>query len=100
MVQWRRQDLARGGAQNEIEITSVTRIIITRNRLPRPVGMTSPPVTRGVTGVAVTVTVTVTPVTVTGLIAGYAQEVSSRRKDRRKRTHCKKYVGLKCTRHA
>jgi len=25
-------DLARGGAQNDIEITSVTRIIITRNR--------------------------------------------------------------------
>jgi len=31
-------DLARGGAQNDIEITSVTRIIITRNRLPRQGG--------------------------------------------------------------
>ena len=39
-VQWRRQDLARGGAQNDIEITWVTRIIslITWNRLPRQGG--------------------------------------------------------------
>jgi len=37
-VQWRCQDLARGGAQNDIKITEVTRIIITWNRLPRQGG--------------------------------------------------------------